>query len=390
MKDNPQRNAALASVTLTNAKVILADEVINGTVRVSDGVIAEIDQGPVQARDAIDCDGDYICAGLVELHTDNLERHMQPRPGVKWPLQAAVMAHDAELASVGITTVFDALRVGSITSSAKARYAKYARPVADEILKLQTSGQMRVSHFLHLRAEVCSETVIEELEEFTPADRIGIVSIMDHTPGQRQFRDLAKMSAYVQGKYGMSDQELRDHFAHLYHLRDTYGAVHEAQAAAIGQRFGAVIASHDDTTLADVQNAAKHKAKIAEFPTSIEAAIACKAAGIAVMMGAPNLLRGGSHSGNVAASDLAQQGVLDILSSDYVPASLLMAAVQFGLDYGDLAQGLHRVTAAPAQAVQLTERGEIALGKRADLVRFRLIDQLPSIKGTWREGLRVA
>lgn len=377
------------TLTLSNAQIILGSEVIHGTLRARDGVITDIDQSNSTAVGAIDCGGDFVAAGLIELHTDNLERHMQPRPGVHWSRQAAVIAHDAELASTGITTVFDALRVGSIITKTKAKYGKYARPVADEILKLQSDNHLRISHFLHLRAEVCSETLLDELAEFTTADRIGIVSIMDHTPGQRQFRDMAKLSDYLIGKNGFSDAELQVHLDHLHDLRRKFGTAHERGAVAAARTLGAIIASHDDTTTADVAASAKNGANIAEFPTTSEAAQASHAAGIAVMMGAPNLLRGASHSGNIAASELAELGVLDVISSDYVPAALLMAAVRYGLDYGNMAQGLHRVTSTPATAANLTDRGQIAVGKRADLVRFALLGALPSVKGTWSLGKRV-
>ncbi|MEO1614132.1 MAG: alpha-D-ribose 1-methylphosphonate 5-triphosphate diphosphatase, partial [Pseudomonadota bacterium] len=171
---------------LANAKLVLETEVVEGAITIEDGVIAAIDQGAGPVAGAKDMEGEYLAPGLVELHTDNLERHMQPRPGVKWPLAAAVIAHDRELASVGVTTVFDALRVGSILSEEKAKYGKYARPVADEILAQRAAGHLKISHFLHLRAEICSETLMEELDEFGPEDRIGILSMMDHTPGQRQ------------------------------------------------------------------------------------------------------------------------------------------------------------------------------------------------------------
>lgn len=390
MKDYTLQHATSEAVTLTNANLVLDDEVIRGTLRVQDGKIAQIDTSNTEISGAIDCNGDYVSAGLVELHTDNLERHLQPRPGVKWPQKAAVFAHDGELASVGITTVFDALRVGSIVSDSASKYGKYAREVASQILSQQKAGALRINHFLHLRAEVCSETLLDELAEFSVEDRIGIVSIMDHTPGQRQFRDTSKMEEYLVGKYGMSKDAISTHFDKLYGLRDTLGAKHEEGAAAFGRSVNAVLASHDDTTRSDVATSVEKGVRIAEFPTTLEAAAANVSSGISVMMGAPNLLRGGSHSGNVAAQELAEFGVLDMLSSDYVPASLLMGAVRHGLDSGNMAEGLKMVTKSPAQAVEMTDRGELALGKRADLVRFEIHDTLPKVKSVWNHGLRVA
>ncbi len=375
-------------IVIGNARLVLADRVQTGTLVIRDGRIAEIDSGTSRAM-TVDADGDYLAPGMVELHTDNLERHMQPRPKVDWPHAAAIIAHDGELASVGITTVFDAMRVGSINSG-RSRYGRYARPLATELLDMRAAGALRISHFLHLRAEVCSETLAEELAEFGPEDRVGIVSLMDHTPGQRQFRDVTKLAAYVQGKHGLNDVEFLEHIAHLQGLRDRYGAAHEAAAVEAAQRFGAVLASHDDTDAGQVAVSAGYGVTVAEFPTTVEAAEAGHAAGIANIMGAPNLVRGGSHSGNVAAKELAEMGLLDILSSDYVPASLLLGAVMLGDLWGDMARGIATVTAAPARAARLADRGALATGLWADLMRFRRLENgTPVVRGVWSKGVRV-
>ena len=249
---------------------------------------------------------------------------------------------------------------------------------------------LKISHFLHLRAEVCSETLIEELAEFGPDDRVGIVSLMDHTPGQRQFRDISKLKAYVMGKNNLSEAEFIEHVASLREMRDRLGARHEAAAVAEAARFGAHLASHDDTTAEHVATSARYGVKLAEFPTTVEAAQACHDHGIAVMMGAPNLIRGGSHSGNVAAHALAEAGLLDIISSDYVPSALIMAAVMLGDLWDDMARGIATVTRAPADATGLDDRGRIAPGARADLVRLRRVDGAPMVRETWVQGLRVA
>ncbi|NIZ15279.1 alpha-D-ribose 1-methylphosphonate 5-triphosphate diphosphatase [Phaeobacter sp. HF9A] len=375
---------------LANATLILAGETRTGALRIVDGVIADISEGAAVPAGAQDLGGDFLAPGLIELHTDNLERHIEPRPGVDWPHAAAIIAHDAELASTGITTVFDAMRCGSIPSGKKGGYKKYARQLASEMLELRGKDMLKISHFLHLRAEVCSETLAEELSEFTEQDRVGLVSLMDHTPGQRQFRDISKLEQYVKSKRGMSDAEFIDHVARLKDLRAQYGDLHEAATVAEAARFGAVLASHDDTTAAQVAVSAGYGIRLAEFPTTAEAARACHDHGIAVMMGAPNLIRGGSHSGNVAAQELAELELLDIVSSDYIPAALLQAAVKLGEIWGDLARGIATVTAAPARAVGLTDRGEIALGKRADLLRFGLGEGTPMPRAVYSRGQRVA
>lgn len=375
---------------LANAKLVLADEVVCGNLRITDGVIAAIDTGASVPAGAINCEGDYVAPGLVELHTDNLERHISPRPKVDWPHRSAIIAHDRELASTGITTVFDAIRVGSILSDASKRYGKYARQIADEILAMREDGVLKISHHLHLRAEICSETLIEELNEFGPEDRVGLVSLMDHTPGQRQFRDLQKFADYVCGKHGFSAEKFDDYVQFLYDLQDRLGAKHEAAAVKAAARYGATLASHDDTTAGQVETSHTHGVTIAEFPTTLEAANACRRRAIDVIMGAPNLVRGGSHSGNVSARELAEQDRLDIISSDYVPSALLLAAVQLGGIWGDMARGMATVTAAPAQAVGLSDRGILAPGLRGDVIRFGVHQGAPVLQATWSAGRRVS
>lgn len=373
---------------LANAQLVLPSEVIRGGIVIRGREIAEIFTGPAPAG-AEDCGGDLLMPGLIELHTDNLERHIEPRPKVNWPHAAAIIAHDAELASVGITTVFDALRVGSVVSKKKGNYGEYARALATEILDLRAQGALRISHYLHLRAEVCSETLVEEMAKFGPADRVGIVSLMDHTPGERQFRDVSKLRDYVCGKHGYSEEEFQGHVAGQRALRDRLGALHERTAVAEARRYGAVLASHDDTTAPQVAVSAGHGVGFAEFPTTEEAARACHDHGIAVMMGAPNLIRGGSHSGNVAAAHLADLGLLDILSSDYVPSALLSAALMLGDLFGDPARGIATVTAAPARAAGLKDRGQIAPGMLADVIRVTRIGTAGAVRGVWVHGRRV-
>lgn len=377
----------MTETILNNAVLVLPDGTLQGHLVIRDGLIADMGAGRVQGGE--DCEGDLLIPGLIELHTDNLERHIQPRPGVDWPHAAAIIAHDAELASVGITTVFDAMRVGSIPSGI-GRYKAYARGLSRELLELRTQGALRISHFLHLRAEVCSETLIEEMALFGPEDRVGIVSLMDHTPGQRQFRDIDKLRAYVMGKNNITEAQFVEHVARLREMRARFGEAHEAAAVAEARRYGAVLASHDDTTADHVAVSAGHGIRLAEFPTTPEAAAACRAHGIAIMMGAPNLIRGGSHSGNVAAAELAGMDLLDIVSSDYVPASLLTSALRLGEIWGDLARGIATVTAAPAQAAGLSDRGRIALGLRADLVRLRPVAGSAVVRGVWSAGRRAA
>ncbi|MDJ0992282.1 MAG: alpha-D-ribose 1-methylphosphonate 5-triphosphate diphosphatase [Dinoroseobacter sp.] len=379
---------AVAELSIANARLVLPDRVITGEIHVAGGRIAAIREGATVPLGAVDAQEDYIIPGLVELHTDNLERHIQPRPRVEMPHLGAILAHDGEVATCGITTVFDALRVGSVTD-ASTNYGKYARAVASEILGLRAAGVLRSRHLLHLRAEVCSETLIEEFAEFNTEDRIGLVSLMDHTPGQRQFRDVSKLKDYLSGKYSMTETEFVDHIARQKERRARLGDAHEAATVSEATRLGATLASHDDTTFEQVAHSASLGIHLAEFPTTIEAAEACRAAGIRIIMGAPNLIRGGSHSGNVSARDLAERDLLDVVSSDYAPSLLIASAWKLASIWGDLPKAIRTVTQAPADAVQLPDRGRLIEGSLADLVRVHMLGETPVIRTVWRGGQQI-
>lgn len=243
---------------------------------------------------------------------------------------------------------------------------------------------------LHLRAEISSETLEAELDKFGHGDTIGIVSLMDHTPGQRQFRDLLALRVYAMGIRGLTETQFQAEIAAQTALGDRVRTRHEAAAVAATRRYGAALASHDDTTAAQVAISAAHGAQVAEFLTPHEAAAACRAAGIAVIMSAPNLIGGGSHSANIAVRELAEARLLDIVSSDYVPAALLMAGLMLGDVWGNLAQGLATITAAPAGYAALTDHGRNAVGLGVDLIRLRRIEGTARVRGTSVCGERVA
>ena len=374
---------------LANARLITDDGIVTGSVTVSDGLIASVESGDNVPAGAVDCGGDFLSPGLVELHTDNLERHLKPRPGVRQPTVDALLAHDGELASTGITTVFDALRVGSVISVGRNAYEPYAIEAAAELESLRENRRLKIDHHIHLRAEICSETLVDELDGFRRAQRIGIVSLMDHTPGQRQFRNMDQLMQYLQGKHGMSDSQFQDHCVRMKTLQARNGRLHRDAAVRFAADAGAVLASHDDTTVADVAESKEVRCVLAEFPTTMEAAAECNDAGMAVMMGAPNLMRGKSHSGNISADELVAPGYLQILSSDYVPSTLLRAAVKLAHRIDNISAAMATVTSEPARVTGLDDRGRLAVGLRADMLRFGIEDIHPIIRGVWSGGRQV-
>ncbi|MCA6107188.1 alpha-D-ribose 1-methylphosphonate 5-triphosphate diphosphatase [Bradyrhizobium cenepequi] len=374
-----------------NARLVLADRVIErGWVALANGCVAEFGEGsaPDSGEDA---EGDLIMPGMIELHTDHLEAHYVPRPKVFWDPVASVISYDAQLATSGITTVLDSLRVwredGAEDVDGRAGILAAAISAARE------GNLLRADHFLHLRCEIPMPDVVQETKELIDRPDVRLMSLMDHTPGQRQFRDEVKLRDYYRGKGGgMTDAQLDELFARRFANQKAYAATNMRAIVALAHEYNIPLASHDDTTEENVVDAVRDRVSVAEFPTTMEAARCLHTAGIDILMGAPNVVRGGSHSGNIAAVDLAREGLLDILSSDYIPSSLLMAALQLPQHVPaiDLASAVRTVTKTPAEAVGLTDRGEIAVGKRADLIRVHLARDLPVVRSVWREGERVA
>lgn len=377
-----------AETILSNANIVLEDRILTGSVVIRDGQIVAVDEGTSHIGE--DFGGDYLIAGLVELHTDHLESHYSPRPGVRWHMTSAIQAHDAQVASSGITTVFDCLRMGSDEDGGFDKGEM--REMADAIQAAERDERLRAEHLIHLRCEVASDNVLEHFSDFENDPYVRLVSLMDHSPGQRQFQTMDQYTLYYKTKRGLTDEQFARFVESRLALSERYSALHRDALARVCAEKGITVASHDDATLAHVEEAKGHGVKLAEFPTSFEAAEASHKSGMSVLMGAPNVVRGKSHSGNIAARDLAVRGVLDVLSSDYVPLSLLHAPFVLAdeLDGMSLPQALAMVTSTPARTVGLDDRGRIATGLRADLVRVRRDHGVPVVRAVWREGRRVA
>lgn len=374
--------------TFRNARIVLADRIIDGSVEIAGGMIAGIDEGAI--RDGEDFGGDYLIAGLVELHTDHLENHYRPRPGVFWNPMAALHAHDVQISGSGITTVFDAVRIGSDVEIPDMK------PHADLLIQaIKTATQddrLRSAHFIHLRCELPSHDVLDHFEAFAGQPATRLASLMDHTPGQRQFQSMDTYKLFYKKQLGHSEADAERALAARLAEQARYSLPHRKAIAQRAKELGLALASHDDATLAHIEEAVTDGVRIAEFPTTLEAAAAAHDAGQAILMGAPNVVRGKSHSGNISATDLVRAGMMDILSSDYVPFALLQAAFLLPerIEGLDLPKALALVTANPAQAAGLDDRGKIAVGKRADLVRVQMIGGSPVVRGVWRQGQRVS
>ncbi len=373
---------------LKNAKIVTPTDVIEGAVHLRDGLITGIQTGPITSPNAIDLEGDYLIPGLVDLHTDNFERLVRPRNSVDWPVMAALAAHDTHMVSAGITTVFDSLYVGH--AGFGSRSFDTLKNTISLLRTCRQSGIFRGDHLLHLRAEVSMEVMPEQFSSVFPEENVRLVSLMDHTPGQRQWRDLDKYVAMEKKDFHLTQEEVDNFLKTARERHEKVSPANRAKLLSMVAGHSIALASHDDTTVEHVDEAHAEGITISEFPTTIEAAKTARAKGMHIVAGSPNVVLGRSHSGNVSVEELARRGLLDALASDYVPSSLLHGAFLLTENIAmPLPHAINMVSLNPARMAGLQDRGSIETGKRADLVRVKTVQGLPLPLMVWREGVRV-
>ena len=378
----------MSGAVFTNARLVLPDEVLNGSLTTAGSCIAQIDGSGSNVASTLDLEGDLLIPGIIDLHTDNLERQVQPRINARWPSRSAMVAHDAQCAGAGVTTVFDSFCVGDLGFE-EDRKRTFVEGVAD-LDALTDAGLLKSEHLIHLRCELPAPDMEALFNPYADHKRLALVSLMDHSPGVGQWGDVSQFRAILR-RDGLTEPEID---ARVEHHREGRLRWRDRNKRVVLNRMRGrpiAIASHDDRTAEEVAENAADGIRISEFPVSMEAALAARAHGMEVIAGAPNIVRGGSHSGNVAAADLLRAEAVDAFASDYVPASLLEAAI-LATTIGEitLPQAIKLITDRPAKMTSLTDRGRIEVGLTADLVRVRLHEGMPIVRGVWRRGERVA
>lgn len=372
---------------LTNAILVLRDQTVSGTIVIRGETITDIQPGRSHLPSALDLNGDYLIPGAVDVHTDNLERQVQPRSLARWPSRSAMVAHDAQCAAAGVTSVLDALCVGDLGFDGE-RIRTFKEGVVD-LDALTAAGLFKSEHFLHLRCEIPATDMLEQFEPVADHPLIRMISLMDHSPGVGQY---ANMDFYrkLRRQGGMDEPQIE---IRIKQLRDQRARVRDTNRRALLDRVsgkGVALASHDDRTDEEIAENAADGIRISEFPVTKAAALAAKRADMQVIAGAPNIVRGGSHSGNVAAADLVKAGAVDAFASDYVPPSLVEAAFQSAREISiALHDAVAMVTDHPARMSNLHDRGRLEANLRADFVRVHLHGMLPIVRQVWRTGERI-
>jgi alpha-D-ribose 1-methylphosphonate 5-triphosphate diphosphatase len=374
---------------LTNALLVLPDEVVAGTIVLRGDTIAEVQPGRSHVAGAEDLGGDHLIPGIIDVHTDNLERQVAPRATARWPSRSAMLAHDSQTAAAGVTTVLDALCLGDLGFDA-GRTQTFRDGVQD-LDTLTRTHLLKSEHFLHLRCELPAADMVELVESVADHPLVRMVSLMDHSPGVGQYRDIPRYRAMRMRQHSLSAEQVERRINELHEQR---ARLREPQRAWLLDRVkhrNLPLASHDDDSAEVVRQNAADGILISEFPVVMEAAQEAKRLGVGVIAGAPNIVRGGSHSGNVAVADLVRAGAVDVLASDYVPPAMVEAAwLAAGTGDISLPAAIGMITDGAARMVGLADRGRIAAGLRADLVQVHPWEGHAVVRRVWRAGERVA
>jgi len=372
---------------LSEFEIVLRDRVIpNGAIRIENDRIAEIRNEPVENAD-ISGGGRLLLPGFIDMHGDMVEREVEPRLGVHVPMQIGIAELDKKLASCGVTTAYAALSfIGASVTSGVARSEEHTSNIIDTITAMK--DHLLVDHRIHARFEVTFTPAIAMLQKLMDAGRLHLISLMDHTPGQGQYRDVELYIARIAKERGMSIAQASEVVGHRIAGREGQGDVLNAlqDLSARAHANGVVLASHDDDTLEKVELVHGLGAVLSEFPVTLEAAQEARRLQMHTVMGAPNALRGQSYSGNLSARQAYEAGLLDMLASDYHPASILPAVLGLTqLRDGGLVEAAALTSANPATALGLTDRGAIEPGLLADLV---VADRQPvaRVRATFRAG----
>ena len=378
------------SCIIRGGTVVCADRVLpDCDVVVIDGRIAAIE--PVGASDfdaqpdatmgvlpVVDARGAYVAPGLIDIHSDYVENVASPRPSVVMDLSTSLYKADRELVSHGVTTIFHSLSVygAHVFDHKPIRDFGNVSALIDRVAALR-AGEERdhlIRHRLHMRVELDSVDLYDDIESFLRSGKVDLVSFMDHTPGQGQYRDLLVFGDTLKGYRDVSDEDVRDIVRQQQESQKlTYAQI--TALAAVARERGVSIASHDDDSEDKLAFMDGLEATISEFPISLDIARAARARGMHTIAGAPNVMLGHSHSGNLSAREAVQAGAIDVLCSDYYPAALLDAVFTLRDQCGlDIAKAFALVTINPAKAAGIADEvGSIAVGKRADVLLVREI-----------------
>lgn len=389
---------------IRNGLIVTPDRVLEGhELVIESGRIREISPSDTNAGpdhvangsngvEVIDANGGYIMPGLIDIHSDYIEHMAAPRPTSVMDFLLALRVSERELVAHGITTMFHSLSMFDYGqfSPGPLRTPENTRKLIDLIGEFHEAEHL-IHHRFHARFEIDNLHRVEELKSYIRDRRVHLISFMDHTPGQGQYRSLEVFRKTLVGWRGITEAEV-DRIIESSQSREKLTTEAISQLAKLANDHGIAVASHDDDTFEKLDLVRGFGASISEFPITIDIATRARTMGMHTVAGAPNVLLGGSHSGNLSAAEAILSGAVDVLCSDYYPAAMLHAVFQLHLEYRlPLADMIRLVTRNPARAVRIDdETGSIETGKRADLLVVHVLaDRMPAVTRALTNGREV-
>jgi alpha-D-ribose 1-methylphosphonate 5-triphosphate diphosphatase len=373
----------MTTTLLTHARIVLADDVLeNASLLIEGDRIAAVEPSNTRADRIVDLHGQTLLPGLVDLHCDAIEKEAEPRARVLFPLEFAAAQVDRRNAAAGITTPYHAV------SFANREWGVRNNETAAQLIRALHAFRPHslVDNRIHCRYEVTDPHAVPVLTELMDAGMVSLLSVMDHSPGQGQFKTLDAYLEYMMGNHGMSREQAEEAAHAKTQARD--GAVGRVEhLLARARHHGIPTASHDDDSVHRIAAMRALGVAMSEFPITLDTAKAAVSCGLPTILGAPNVLRGQSQSGSMRAIDAIRAGVASCLCSDYQPSTLIAAAFAAAQQASlSLPQAVALVSANPARAASLDDRGRIQAGLRADLVAVAPIGAQVLVTHTWSTG----
>lgn len=371
---------------ISNAHIIGPESDFTGSVIIENGIIAEVVKTRTY-RDGMDINGLWLSPGIVDIHSDYIEREFSPRPNTGFPAEMAYRYLDMRAATSGITTLFNGISFRE--SLQKNRSIETSMQMACKLEEYIDNKYFLINHYMHARIDVTNDLILEDMDKILSFKCLRIAVYNDHTPGTRQFRDLKKYTEYSSDVSGLSEERLLEIAKEIQGQAAASKHVRPIVSEKL-KKAHIIIGSHDDTTHEHVDEAMKDGATFCEFPTTFEAAGYAKEKGVTIAMGAPNLILGKSQSGNISCREAMNKELVDVLCSDYHFPAMLSSALYLMNNGKSPSDALNMITLNPAKTVHMNNKiGSIEKGKRADIVIFDIINNHPLVKQVFVNGKNV-
>lgn len=370
---------------LSNATLVLPNRTVQGSIVISEGRIEDV-QPERNYTEGVDLNGQFLAPGVIDIHTDYLEKEINPRPDTNFPVALAFHLMDLRAISCGVTTVLGAARVSAETDGPLGSWHGNGIKLIEEYARLRQTSLGR--HYVHVRWDPCFQPCEIPLQQLLAHREIlGNLVFNDSTPGQRQYRNT--YNEQVKRWALMKNIGIPEAEAWFEERIRKAKEVNNRVQVQVALQDCIPIGSHDDTTVEHVEEAKHFGATLAEMPVTIEAARKAKELGMLVCMGAPNYYRGGSHCGNLSCHEALAENLVDILCSDYHFPSLLGSAVRMMNSGTAPHEALRMMTLHPARHLRTDhELGSLEVGKVADLVVFQDKRDYAYVTQVWVDGQR--